>query len=111
MATHSIHFIVLIPFIVVSVLMFHNQMVLGQCQGDLQGLIQQCSQYVQKSGPKIAPSQSCCRVLKTVDLPCVCHYITQDVEQIVSIAKAIYVSSFCGKPLPHGTKCGSYTVP
>ncbi|CAI9781702.1 unnamed protein product [Fraxinus pennsylvanica] len=89
----------------------NRMLVSAQCQGNFQGLVQECSQYVQKGGPKQKPSQGCCNVVKTVNLSCVCQHITPDVEQIISMEKAAYVAGFCGKPLPHGTKCGSYTVP
>ncbi|CAA0827204.1 Bifunctional inhibitor/lipid-transfer protein/seed storage 2S albumin superfamily protein [Striga hermonthica] len=85
--------------------------VMAQCEGNFQGLMQQCSRYVQKTGPRESPSQECCNVVKSVDLPCVCRHITGQVEQIVSMEKAAYVAAFCGKPLPRGTKCGSYVVP
>ncbi|KAH6785150.1 hypothetical protein C2S51_037605 [Perilla frutescens var. frutescens] len=83
----------------------------AQCQGDFQGLIKECSRYVQKPGPPQNPSQQCCNVIRNVDLPCVCHHVTTQVEQIISMKKAASVSAFCGKPLPHGAQCGSYTVP
>ncbi|XP_059650492.1 uncharacterized protein LOC132296299 [Cornus florida] len=88
-----------------------NSMVLGQCHGDMQGLVEQCSRFVQKPGPTVDPSKACCEVVQTLDFPCVCKNITQDVENIISMEKAVYVVGFCGKPLPHGSKCGSYTVP
>ncbi|GFP91898.1 hypothetical protein PHJA_002831200 [Phtheirospermum japonicum] len=84
-----------------------NTMVSAQCQGNFQGLVQQCSRYVQKPGPRETPSQGCCNVVKNVDLACVCGHITSEVEQIVSMEKAAYVAAFCGKPIPHGTRCGS----
>ncbi|KAG8388805.1 hypothetical protein BUALT_Bualt02G0163300 [Buddleja alternifolia] len=87
-----------------------TNMVSAQCKGDFNGLIQQCSKYVQKQGPKQNPSQECCNVVKTVDLPCVCQHITPEVEQIISMEKAAFVAGVCGKPLPKGTKCGSYIV-
>ena len=79
----------------------------GQCQGDVEGLMKECSKYVQKQGPKMSPSQGCCSVIKNVDLPCVCKHITDDVEKIISMEKSVYVAGICGKPLIHGTKCGS----
>lgn len=94
--------------LLIVVLFFTSIEILNaQCEGDFQGLVQQCSQYVQKSGPKLTPSESCCNVLKHVDIPCICRYIDPDMEHVISIEKAVYVSSFCGKPIPHGTKCGS----
>ncbi|KAL8549036.1 hypothetical protein ACS0TY_008058 [Phlomoides rotata] len=83
----------------------------AQCQGDLEGLIQHCGKYVQKSGPNETPSKDCCNVVSKVNLPCVCDHVTPDVEHIISLEKAMFVAASCGKPVPHGIKCGSYTVP
>lgn len=77
------------------------------CQGDLQGLIKQCAQYVQKPGPIVQPSQGCCSIVKNVDVPCICKYITKDVEKIISMEKVVYVARFCGQAISSGTKCGS----
>ncbi|CAA0816144.1 Bifunctional inhibitor/lipid-transfer protein/seed storage 2S albumin superfamily protein [Striga hermonthica] len=43
--------------------------VMAQCGGNFQGLVQKCSRYVQKTGPRESPSQECCNVVKNVDLP------------------------------------------
>lgn len=82
----------------------------AQCQGDFQGLIQQCSRFVQRPGPQQSPSQGCCNVVRDVDLPCVCQHVTTQVEKIISMQKAAFVSASCGKPLAHGTKCGSNNI-
>ncbi|PWA35891.1 bifunctional inhibitor/lipid-transfer protein/seed storage 2S albumin superfamily protein [Artemisia annua] len=84
-----------------------NKVVSAQCSGDMQGLMEQCARYVQKSGPQIPPSTSCCAVVKNVDLACVCSHITNEVEGIVSMEKAAFIAQACGKPLIHGTHCGS----
>lgn len=90
-------------------LLFTNMIVVtsAQCQGDFQGLVQECSKYVQKPGPQQSPSQGCCKVIKNVDLPCVCQHVTSQVEKIISMQKAAFVTASCGMPLAHGTKCGS----
>ncbi|KAL4567249.1 hypothetical protein LXL04_022826 [Taraxacum kok-saghyz] len=93
-----------------SVIVF-NDSVSAQCQGDVQGLMQQCARYVQKSGPMIQPSPGCCGVVKNVDLPCVCGHITTEVEGVISMEKAAFIAQACGKPLAHGSQCGSYVVP
>ncbi|XP_073119642.1 uncharacterized protein [Henckelia pumila] len=85
----------------------HSCMVSAQCRGDFQGLVKQCARFVQKNGPTQNPSKQCCDVVKTIDFPCVCPHITNDVERIVSMEKAVFVARFCGKPLAHGTRCGS----
>ncbi|XAR54419.1 hypothetical protein NMG60_11029535 [Bertholletia excelsa] len=83
----------------------------GQCQGDLPGLMAECPRYVGKAGPEVVPSRECCNVVRSVDVECACQYITKEVEQIISMEKVVFVAKSCGKPLPHGSKCGSYTVP
>ncbi|KAJ9558279.1 hypothetical protein OSB04_012893 [Centaurea solstitialis] len=99
-------------FLVCSVaLILGNKSVSAQCQGDVQGLMKQCARYVQKTGPKIQPSHGCCSVVKNVDLACVCGHITTEVENIISMEKAAFIAKACGKPLTHGTRCGSYVVP
>lgn len=87
--------------------LLYNATASAQCQGDFQGLIQQCSRYVQKAGPEIKPSNECCNLVRNVDLPCVCEHVTSEAERIISMRKATFVAGFCGKPLAHGTKCGS----
>ncbi|KAL2932566.1 Protein MEN-8, partial [Bienertia sinuspersici] len=83
----------------------------AQCNGDLQGLITECSEYVQNPGPIKNPSQACCNVLKNVDVKCMCNHITKQAEQMISMPKAMHCLQSCGKSLAHGSKCGSYTVP
>ncbi|KAK1427075.1 hypothetical protein QVD17_15758 [Tagetes erecta] len=83
----------------------------AQCAGDMQGLMEECAKYVQKSGPMIQPSAGCCNVVKSVDLPCVCTHITTQVEGVISMEKAAFIAQACGKPLLRGTHCGSYVVP
>ncbi|KAK9051640.1 hypothetical protein SSX86_028268 [Deinandra increscens subsp. villosa] len=88
----------------------NKNMASAQCAGDMQGLMEQCARYVQKSGPMIQPSAGCCDVVKKVDLPCVCSHITTQVEGVISMEKAAFIAQACGKPLAHGTHCGSYVV-
>ncbi|KAK9224745.1 hypothetical protein WN943_009781 [Citrus x changshan-huyou] len=77
-----------------------NTNVLGQ-------LVSQCEKYVLKSGPKIRPSPGCCAVVKKVDVPCVCTFVTKQIEEIVSIEKMVYVARSCGIKISAGTKCGT----
>ncbi|KAI3857927.1 hypothetical protein MKW98_011193 [Papaver atlanticum] len=81
------------------------------CDADIQGLVSQCAPFVFKAAPKTPPTQGCCDVIQKADIPCVCRYITPEIEQVVSIEKVIYVAQFCHKDLPRGTKCGSVSIP
>ncbi|XP_071688110.1 uncharacterized protein [Rutidosis leptorrhynchoides] len=92
-------------------LTLNNKIVSAQCVGDMQGLMERCARYVQKSGPTIQPSSGCCSIVKNVDLACVCGHITPDVESVISMEKSAFIARACGKPLARGTHCGSYIVP
>lgn len=77
------------------------------CGGDLSTIFSKCGRFFQKDGSEILPSQGCCNVLKNVDIPCLCKYITPEIEKQISVEKAIYVARFCGCSVPAGLKCGS----
>ncbi|XP_010273372.1 PREDICTED: uncharacterized protein LOC104608943 [Nelumbo nucifera] len=95
-------FLVLAALLLVAV----HQVCAQDCQEDIKGLIKECTIYVMKIGPKIPPSKGCCDVVKNANLECVCQHVTRKVEQLISIDKAVYVADSCGRPLPHGQKCG-----
>ncbi|KAK7258115.1 hypothetical protein RIF29_32567 [Crotalaria pallida] len=99
-----------IILVVVRSIIYNTNQVSAQCGGDLPNLISQCSQFVQKNGPKVPPSPGCCAVLKTFDIKCACQLIPRDVEKYISIPKAIFVARSCGLNLPAGTKCGRKIV-
>ncbi|KAK6933886.1 Bifunctional inhibitor/plant lipid transfer protein/seed storage helical domain [Dillenia turbinata] len=108
----SIHFLNIAIFALAGILISSPKVVCGQgCEGDIQRLATQCARFVLKPGPKVAPSPACCAVVKAANVPCVCKSVTKAVEQAVSMEKVVYVAQTCGKPLSHGTKCGSFTVP
>lgn len=78
-----------------------------ECEGDPQALAEQCGAFVQKVGPRMDPSGGCCRVIKGTDVGCVCQHLPREIEQMLDMEKVVYVTTFCGKPLSHGSKCGS----
>ncbi|KAK6928840.1 Bifunctional inhibitor/plant lipid transfer protein/seed storage helical domain [Dillenia turbinata] len=103
----NIHFLILAIFTLAGILISSPKFVNGQgCAGDIQGLVTQCGRFVQKAGPKVAPSPACCSVVKAANVPCICQSVTKAVEQAVSMEKVVYVAQTCGKPLSHGAKCG-----
>ncbi|XP_058107151.1 uncharacterized protein LOC131250827 [Magnolia sinica] len=112
MAVSNIHLSLLV-FLVAGILLSGYKRALADdvdCKGDLSDLIQECSDYVKKSGPPVPPSQECCVVVRRVDLPCVCKYVTKEVEKIISMEKVVYIAKYCKRPLKPGTKCESYIV-
>ncbi|XP_058745685.1 putative lipid-transfer protein DIR1 [Vicia villosa] len=75
--------------------------------------MRQCISFIQKEGPKIPPSESCCAALKSADISCYCKYLTliPDIEKRFSIEKALYVAKTCQAQNIPTDKCGSYTIP
>ncbi|KAH7560689.1 hypothetical protein ACOSP7_017005 [Xanthoceras sorbifolium] len=105
------HIFALAILMLAGTLILSDYQVSAQCGVNFSQLVSQCSQYVTIPGPKIPPSEGCCTVLKPIDIPCACKYVTPDIEKLVSMDKAVYVGRTCGLKIEPGTKCGSYTVP
>ncbi|KAL6616226.1 hypothetical protein ACP70R_038496 [Stipagrostis hirtigluma subsp. patula] len=82
------------------------------CDNDLNGLVNECKQYVMyPANPKIPPSDGCCGVVQKANVPCLCSKVNKEIEKIVCMEKVVYVADYCKKPLQPGSQCGSYTVP
>ncbi|GMN43768.1 hypothetical protein TIFTF001_012970 [Ficus carica] len=77
----------------------------------IHGLKTKCAKFVTKEGPKIPPSEECCKAIKHIHVHCACKHVTKKVEKSISMEKAVYVAKSCGKHVPKGMKCGSYKVP
>ncbi|XP_043717208.1 protein MEN-8-like isoform X2 [Telopea speciosissima] len=110
-SSSSILCLLLATLMMAGILFSGDQAVLvraqGGCLGDLPGLLRACMQFVQKIGPQTDPSQSCCDVMKKVNVTCVCDLIPAPVQLIISSLKVAHVAQFCGNPFPAGVKCGS----
>jgi hypothetical protein len=75
--------------------------------GDMTEINNRCRSFVEKEGPKIPPSESCCEVMKDLDVSCSCKYVTPVVEKKFSIEKTLYVAEIChSQNIPTDT-CGS----
>jgi len=96
--------------VVAGSLIYNTKEVSGQCGGSLSDLIAQCSQYVQKSGPKIPPSATCCAALRKFNVPCACKLVTKEAASLVSIPKVVFVGRSCGLNLPPGMQCGGNNI-
>nr|DAD42569.1 TPA_asm: hypothetical protein HUJ06_000799 [Nelumbo nucifera] len=107
MAGYKYGCLALAVLLVAGILISGHQVSAQGCEGDLEGLVEQCEQFVQKQGPQVPPSQACCDVVKKANISCVCQHITKEVEQMISIDKVFYVAKYCGNPIPQGTQCGS----
>ncbi|XP_062186496.1 uncharacterized protein LOC133890068 [Phragmites australis] len=84
----------------------------ASCDLDLFALIPRCVLYVMPpDDPKETPSQACCDTYQKVDVPCLCSKVDEGIEEIISMAKVVYVADYCKRPFTPGTKCGSYTIP
>ncbi|KAJ6905138.1 hypothetical protein NC652_023014 [Populus alba x Populus x berolinensis] len=78
----------------------------AQCGGSLVNIEAQCSQLVHKTGPKTPPSLGCCQVIKTLNVNCVCLFVTPQVEAMISMEKVVSVARTCGVTVRAGTQFG-----
>lgn len=113
--TPRVRYLALAIMMVAGILSASNHQVSAKqisCQNSVPNLVAKCSKYVLKSETESTnePSTDCCYVVKTVDVPCVCHLVTQEIEKVIDMAKVVYVASYCGKKLAPGTKCGSKLI-
>ncbi|KAF3796830.1 hypothetical protein EJ110_NYTH00648 [Nymphaea thermarum] len=76
---------------------------------DLATLGARCAPFVARELPPAPPSEDCCNAGRGADLVSVCGRITPEIENMISMQKVVDVASRCGKPIPSGTKCGSFT--
>nr|XP_012574900.1 uncharacterized protein LOC101512697 [Cicer arietinum] len=91
------------------------------CENDIQGLNIECMVYMQKIGGQINPSDRCCDVIKTANVPCVCkNGLSRKLTfspypgtyaDLINWKKVMYCFNYCGRPLPRGLKCDRFTVP
>ncbi|XVF04801.1 hypothetical protein REPUB_Repub05bG0116800 [Reevesia pubescens] len=111
MPSASYRFLTLAILMIAGILVFEDHVVSAQCETSIPSLISHCSQYVKTSGPEVPPSQGCCNVITDLNIPCLCKFVTPEVEKLVSMEKVVYVARYCGLTLQPGMKCGSFVVP
>ncbi|KAG6760987.1 hypothetical protein POTOM_034175 [Populus tomentosa] len=78
----------------------------AQCGGSFFDIEARCSQFVHKTGPETPPSLGSCQVIKTLNVNCVCLFVTPQVEAMISMEKVVYVARTCGVTVRAGTQCG-----
>ncbi|XVF69569.1 hypothetical protein PTKIN_Ptkin11bG0091800 [Pterospermum kingtungense] len=111
MASHNLGFLSLAILMIAGSLVFGDLRVSAQCGTSFQAVYSQCSQYVLGPGPGAPPSQACCDVIRPLDIPCFCSFVSQAVERLVSMEKLVNVARYCGLTIQPRMRCGSYTVP
>lgn len=107
MASTKTHALVLAWLLAVGARFLGDHKVSAQCGGSFVDIEAQCSQFVHKTGPKTPPSLGCCQVVKTLNVNCVCRFVTPQVEAMISMEKVVYVARTCGVTVRAGTQCGS----
>jgi hypothetical protein len=81
------------------------------CQNDIDALWRSCKQFVQKEGPKMPPSEDCCKTIKALDAhaSCICDYVgSPDARNKLDLDKVFFVTKQCGVTVPKG--CGEYSI-
>ncbi|OUZ99955.1 Bifunctional inhibitor/plant lipid transfer protein/seed storage helical domain [Macleaya cordata] len=70
-----------------------------------------CNAYIFPSELKTPPSQECCNTVKQVEILCLCQHCYDASYGFWVPEKIVHVADYCGKPLPHGTKCPCSAFP
>ncbi|GLJ42360.1 hypothetical protein SUGI_0877280 [Cryptomeria japonica] len=78
-----------------------------KCGEELQGLASNCAPLLQGN----APSAACCKVIRSVDLSCVCPKVTPAIAASINVPKVVSIVQSCGRNVPHHTRCGSVVTP
>lgn len=104
-----------ILIIIAGFMVSKNQFVSAEsCGVNVSNLMSKCLWYAKKIGPQEPPSQGCCAEVKTLDVPCVCKFLTdgvvETISDFISTKKAVFVARSCGIYLSPGTQCGSKSI-
>ncbi|TVU32071.1 hypothetical protein EJB05_23789, partial [Eragrostis curvula] len=70
-----------------------------------------CKKTIKIGVDYVQPTSECRRTVQSSDMACVCRIITDDEEFYVSVSKLVRLARECGRQVPAGDKCGSWTVP
>ncbi|RDX94312.1 hypothetical protein CR513_23317, partial [Mucuna pruriens] len=86
----------------------------SECGGEVSSILTTFKSFVQKQGSEIPPSKECCEIVKNVDAPCFCKYVTLKlslamlvVGTIIAVEKVEVMTSLlfngeCGRYIQNG---------
>ncbi|RLM73377.1 hypothetical protein C2845_PM15G20250 [Panicum miliaceum] len=82
------------------------------CHDDKVSVMLKCKNSIKSGGPLVLPrpGDKCCTTVQASDMACVCHILSTDDEKKVDPKRLVKVADRCGKPVPVGSDCGSWTV-
>ncbi|TVU12344.1 hypothetical protein EJB05_45982, partial [Eragrostis curvula] len=72
---------------------------------------EKCMETITIRGDYVRPSAPCVQAVKDSNMICICRILTTDDQLEISVIKILRLARECHKPLPGGTKCGTFTVP
>ncbi|KAK4414517.1 hypothetical protein Salat_2864700 [Sesamum alatum] len=79
--------------------------------GDMFNFVKHCAIYMHRYSPSFLKpdrSEQCCAFARKVNVVLFCKiFLIKDTEKMFDPIKVAMVASYCGKPLPRYTKCGS----
>ncbi|KAG2632425.1 hypothetical protein PVAP13_2NG093300 [Panicum virgatum] len=81
------------------------------CYHEKDVFLHKCALSIKRGLAYLPPNPICCRVVRKIDMTCVCRVIQPPEEENIDVRHAYFVSQDCGKPVPAGNKCGSWTIP
>jgi hypothetical protein len=66
-----------------------------------------CYMHIRRNTGYLKPISTCCKIVRTYDMACVCRSINDQDEKTIDGKHAYFVTRDCHNPVPAGNKCGS----
>ncbi|TVU38544.1 hypothetical protein EJB05_11920, partial [Eragrostis curvula] len=81
------------------------------CHEEKELVMAKCIATITNHGPYAPPNLPCRQAVAASDMVCICRTLSHLDETSVSASKLVHLAKDCGKPVPVGSKCGSWTIP
>ena len=70
-------------------------------------VVNRCFNFIKNGGTYRSPNYSCLMACTIANMTYICHRMTAEDEEKISMAKFVCLAQECGQPVPPGTKCAS----
>ncbi|TVU15250.1 hypothetical protein EJB05_38775, partial [Eragrostis curvula] len=110
MATKVIHE-ALVLALVFTMLTTHQAWGEYDCHGEKELVKSKCKKTITMVGDYIPPDDNCRRAVEASDMACICRILSLEEQNKICVVKLVWLAGECGKPVPAGEKCGTWTVP
>ncbi|CAL5031131.1 unnamed protein product [Urochloa decumbens] len=80
------------------------------CHHEKQAVMHKCMKTITIVGDYVDPSNKCREIVQESNMACICRNIEIEDQLKISVVKLVRLARQCGKLVPIGSKCGTWTV-